>query len=672
MPKVSRVLIIDDNEISRDILREIFKDDYDVIEASNGADGLDLVSQYCDSIAVILLDLVMPKMNGYEFVERMTNKNLLVHIPVIVISADRNDKIESELLNLGVADMITSPICPDTVRRRVENVISASFYRQNLEHITLVLQQRLQKSNEMIVDTLSSIIEHRSLESGLHIKRIRSFTDILLRKLQEDPQYNMLDEETIETISQAATLHDVGKIVIPDSILNKPGRFTDEEFAVMKTHTTEGGNIIKKLSGEYQKEYLEYAWQIAQYHHERWDGKGYPEGLQGDNIPLCAQVVGIADVYDALTTPRVYKPAISHGKAISMILSGECGVFSEKINHALRAVSNQFQELARQYRDGEKDASEYGYETIVVDDEFLEEAYRSDYYKYLTALKMMNGIAFEANYGNRTYRLMWPKRNPFEVQTFCGELIADAQQLIDALCHPEDCIRVTTQFAQDRKDISSGRFTEHAMFARFRLHRSKEFRWYRIQQTRIDLQSLKYRKTLIVFTDIEDQVKAGIIDVSNLELVHSKTPYETVALLPEKNENIRSLEKFASIGCPPDRFFSLFRHVCDVVFALNIDSGSLVFECFDEEKRPSVLPATIKEFKNCIHPEDKELFMALFEMIITGLEPPPAIIRLVNRKNGYSSFKLKLQCTSIKDGNPSHIIGMMVSSEMKSSDRISL
>lgn len=662
MPKVSRILIIDDNEISRDILREIFKDDYDVIEASNGADGLDLVTQYCDSIAVILLDLVMPKMNGYEFVERMTHKNLLVHIPVIVISADRNDQIESELLNHGVADMITSPICPDTVRRRVENVISASFYRQNLEHITQVLQQRLQKSNEMIVDTLSSIIEHRSLESGLHIKRIRSFTDILLRKLLEDPQYSMLDEETIETISQAATLHDVGKIVIPDSILNKPGRFTAEEFSIMKTHTTEGGNIIKKLSGEYQKEYLEYAWQIAQYHHERWDGKGYPEGLSGDDIPLCAQVVGIADVYDALTTPRVYKPAISHGKAISMILSGECGVFSEKINHALRAVSGQFEELARQYRDGEKDASEYGFETIVVDDEFLEEAYRSDYFKYLTALRMMNGVAYEINYDSRSYRLMWPKRSPFERLPLCGELIADVQQSIDVLCHPEDCMRVTAQFAKDRSEIAAGKFTEHAMYARIRQQRNKPFRWHRIQQARIDLQSPQYHRSLIIFTDVEDQVAAGVIDVSKLEVAHSKMRYEATNVLPEKSENIRALEKFASVGCPPDRLFSLFRKMCDVVFVHNIDSGSIAFEWSSPKNRPAVLPATIKEFKNCIHPEDKDLFMALFEMIITGMEPPPAIIRLVNQDDTYTSYKIQLQCTSIKDDSPSHIIGMMLAS----------
>lgn len=663
MPKVSRMLIIDDNEISRDILREIFKDDYDVLEASNGASGLDLVTQYCDSLSVILLDLVMPKMNGYEFIDRMTRKNLLVHIPVIVISADKNDKIESDLLSHGVADMITSPICPDTVRRRVENVVSASFYRQNLEHITQVLQQRLQKSNEMIVDTLSSIIEHRSLESGLHIKRIRAFTDILLRKLQEDPQYMMLDEETIETISQAATLHDVGKIVIPDSILNKPGRFTEEEFEIMKTHTTEGGNIIKKLSGEYQKEYLEYAYQIAMYHHERWDGNGYPKGIAGNAIPLCAQVVGIADVYDALTTPRVYKPAISHGKAITMILSGECGTFSEKINHALRAVANQFEELARQYRDGERDAAEYGYETIVVDDEFLEEAYRSDYFKYLTALRVINGIAYELNYDSRNYRIMWPRRSPFEQLPLCGELIADVQQFIDVFCHPEDCMRITEQFSKDKADIESGKFSEHSSYARIRFQRNRPFRWYKIQQTRIELQSTQYHKSLIVITDIDEQVKAGIIDVSKLEVIQTQMHYETSTPIPEKSADIRALEKFASIGCPPDKLFSLFRAMCDVVFVLNIDSGDLVFEFSSEEKRPPILPVTIKEFKNCIHPEDKDLFMALFETIITGLEPPPAIIRLSNQDDTYSTFKMQLQCTSIKDGSPSHIIGMMVSTE---------
>ena len=345
------ILLVEDSLPTRALLRDIFSDTYNVLEAENGAQAMVLLHQNFNHIAVMLLDINMPIKDGHQVLAEMKADENLQHIPVVVVTGDNTPEGELRALRLGAVDVFAKPFVPEILQRRVHNIAELHRYKWYLEERVAEQGDVLRQSNEMMVDALSSIIEHRSLESGSHVLRIRGFTRILLDQVSSVyPEYD-LDEQGIDTIVSASTLHDIGKISVPDSILNKPGRLTPEEFEVMKAHTTAGAAMLETLQGIGAPEYLYFAHNICRYHHERWDGRGYPDGLKGDEIPLCAQVVGVADVYDALTTVRVYKPAFSHQQAMNMILNGECGAFNPMLMECFKAVSDQFEELALSYAD---------------------------------------------------------------------------------------------------------------------------------------------------------------------------------------------------------------------------------------------------------------------------------------------------------------------------------
>lgn len=307
MNRRDTILVADDVEINRAVLRSIFEEDYNVLEAENGEQALFLMRQYRDSIAIVLLDLIMPVRDGYEVMEERQADPSLRGLPVAVITAD--DSVESEIrvFDLGASDIIGKPFEPHLVRRRIRNIVSLS--QRHLDQDDCIREQarKLRESNAAVIDALSSIIEYRSAETGQHIKRIQLFTRVLLEDVAANCPDLGLDESRIAMIVSASSLHDIGKIAIPDAILNKPGRLTAEEFEVMKTHAVKGCEILSRLDRMGDRDYLKYASDICLYHHERWDGKGYPKGLKKDRIPMCAQVVGIADCYDALTTDRVYR-----------------------------------------------------------------------------------------------------------------------------------------------------------------------------------------------------------------------------------------------------------------------------------------------------------------------------------------------------------------------------
>lgn len=346
------LLIVDDMEINRAILSELFAQDFSVIEAENGKQALDILDEKGEDIAIVLLDVVMPVLDGYGVLEGMRVRNLLGHVPVIIITSLDSHKDEARLFDLGASDLIMKPFNPLAIRKRVMNVTEQYRYRNHLEQLVDEQAARLERSNEAMIDTLGAIIEYRSMETGQHIARIRGFTRVILNEIMaEYPEYG-LNERLIGLISSASAMHDVGKIVVPDGVLNKPGRLTPEEFEIIKTHTTAGSEILERFDRVHREEYFTYATMICRHHHERWDGRGYPDGLKGDDIPISAQAVGVADCYDALTTDRVYKPAFSHETAMEMILSGQCGVFSEKIKHALVETGPEFERLAKAYADG--------------------------------------------------------------------------------------------------------------------------------------------------------------------------------------------------------------------------------------------------------------------------------------------------------------------------------
>lgn len=349
--KKPTILIVDDVDINREILCEIFEG-YNTIQAENGKEAIDIIAADRDKISVVLLDVVMPVMDGVAVLEEMKKRKWIDSIPVLLITGEATTEIERKAYRLGVSDIIKKPFDAFIVKQRTMNVIELYYNKRHLEDMvelqTKVLRKQaeeLQSMNDRIIDVMSNVVEFRNLESGNHVKRVKTFTNILAKHVaREYPEYH-LDDNAISMITSAAALHDVGKIVIPDAILLKPGRLTPEEFETMKTHTTRGCEVIDMLADIQQGEYGKVSYEICRHHHERYDGRGYPDGLKGEEIPISAQIVSVADVYDALVTERCYKKAFTKDEAFHMILNGECGTFSPKLMRCFELARGEFEDI---------------------------------------------------------------------------------------------------------------------------------------------------------------------------------------------------------------------------------------------------------------------------------------------------------------------------------------
>lgn len=347
--KIKRtILIVDDMEINRAILCEMFYKEYDVLEASNGKEALNCIFEKQTQIDIVLLDIVMPELDGFGVLKELHVQGLLEHIPVIMITAENSENVMKKGYALGVADIINKPFNPDIVRRRVKNILALYSRQERLEELVKQQTEALRKQSRQLVDILSNIIEFKNTESGQHILNIRVITRFLLEKLVAGfPEYSLTHNQ-IEIISEAAAMHDIGKIAVPDVILNKPSKLTKEEFQIMQTHTVKGCEVAEKLRAIRNNEYMDYCLDICRHHHERWDGKGYPDGLKGEEITIWSQAVSLADVYDALTSVRVYKPAFSAEEAIDMIMNGECGTFNPKLLVCLVENAEELKEYIKE------------------------------------------------------------------------------------------------------------------------------------------------------------------------------------------------------------------------------------------------------------------------------------------------------------------------------------
>ena len=336
-----RILVVDDSEMNREILSEILSEEYDIIEADSGDTCIDMLRKYETGISLVLLDIVMPGMDGFGVLNYMNRHHYLEDIPVIMISSEDSTETVRRAYEMGVSDYINRPFDAGVVHRRVYNTIK--LYAKQRRLITLITNQvyEKEKNNRMMVGILSQIVEFRNGESGSHVLNINIFTGMLLESLvQKTDKYNITWSERL-LITTASALHDIGKIGIDDKILNKPGRLTDEEFKIMQNHTIIGASILENMGSYQDEELMKVAYQICRWHHERYDGKGYPDGLKGDEIPISAQVVSLADVYDALVSERVYKKAYSHEKAIEMIINGECGCFNPILLECLLDIQDR-------------------------------------------------------------------------------------------------------------------------------------------------------------------------------------------------------------------------------------------------------------------------------------------------------------------------------------------
>ena len=323
-----QILIVDDSEINREILKEILKEDYRILEAANGEECLEQLERYGTGISLVLLDIVMPEMDGFEVLAAMNQNHWIEDIPVIMISSEDSDSYIRRAYEIGVSDYISRPFDAKIVYQRVLNMIKLYAKQRRLIHLVTRQIYEKERNNRMMIGILSQIVEFRNGESGLHVIHINLITQLLLEQLVKKTGKYQLSWEDRLLIATASALHDIGKIGIDEKILNKPGKLTKEEFEIMKTHTLIGAQMLDNLDMYRNEKLLKLAYEICHWHHERYDGKGYPDGLVGEEIPISAQVVSLADVYDALVSERVYKKAFSHEKALEMIQNGECGTFN--------------------------------------------------------------------------------------------------------------------------------------------------------------------------------------------------------------------------------------------------------------------------------------------------------------------------------------------------------
>ena len=335
------LLVVDDSEMNRTILHEMLKDEYEIVEADGGRAALDAIDRYGSDIALVLLDIIMPDMNGFEVLAEMSRSSVTDDMPVIMISSEDADDVVLRAYELGASDYVSRPFDARVVRRRVSNIIR--LYAKQRRLGTLLAQQYYERVNnsQMLIGILAGAMELRNGESGQHVIHIEKLTELLLERLVQRSDKYVVDREERSMVAMASSLHDIGKMAIDDAILNKPGRLTDEEFEIMKTHTTIGADMLKSLEQYQDSRLLNVAYEICRWHHERWDGRGYPDGLKGDEIPIYAQVVALADVYDALTSERVYKKAFTHERALEMIKNGECGAFNPLLLACLDDVQDR-------------------------------------------------------------------------------------------------------------------------------------------------------------------------------------------------------------------------------------------------------------------------------------------------------------------------------------------
>lgn len=343
----SQILLVDDSAMNRMMLTEILRDSYHVLEAENGRECMEKLQAEAGNIALVLLDINMPVMDGFEVLKAMNANHTIEDIPVIMISSEDSDATIRRSYELGASDYVNRPFDARIVYRRVTNTIK--LYAKQRRLVQMVSEQiRARENNtDMLVGVLSHIVEFRNGESGAHVRHIRIITELLLRRLLESSRYSISAEQQ-DMIPLASALHDIGKIGIDEKILNKPGKLTPEEFEVMKTHSMLGAQMLHDLDNFAEQPLLQTAYEIARWHHERWDGRGYPDGLKGDEIPISAQLVSLADVYDALTSERCYKKAFSHEKAVQMILNGECGAFNPLLLQCLTDIQADLKEELKQ------------------------------------------------------------------------------------------------------------------------------------------------------------------------------------------------------------------------------------------------------------------------------------------------------------------------------------
>jgi len=509
MERHDTLLISSGSAENRAHLRDVLGEGFNLLEAVNVNQTMLLLNQNASCIAALLLDITWMRDDEKELIRQQDNYALLHSVPVIIFTEDDDTVRLNRAFSLGASDVIPMHYEPYAMLHRIENIVALHLHKRDLESMVQEQAETLRKTSNSMVEAMSSIIEYRSVESGQHILRIRHFTQILLEEVVRScPEYNLTDR-VISIICSASALHDVGKIAIPDSILLKPGKLTAEEMEIMKTHTTTGCEILNRLIHVAEKDYLRYAHNICHYHHERWDGRGYPEGLSGDDIPICAQVVGLADVYDALTTKRVYKDAVSHAQAANMILKGECGTFSPKLLECFKHVMLQFEKLARDYADGLNPNTEVFDATLPTPSKVRSydsiERVRGKYY---ALVHYINGFLLELNMDQGVFHLVY---NPYPelIQLQGISTLADLEAVIlKYVVVPEDRDRMYRLIHEDIGEFLDEGLRRQSNYFRLRTPGSSAGDLFEITFLRINPTDSSRRSLTVMARKVENGKQA--------------------------------------------------------------------------------------------------------------------------------------------------------------------
>ena len=365
----NKILIVDDSLFNRQVLKDILKGKYEVAEASDGQDALGMIEEQKKEIAAVLLDIVMPKMDGIALLKELNAKKYLSEFPVLMVTGEKSFETLAECFKYGASDYIRKPVQHDFVIEKVEKLVGLYMqnheYKEKLEKQTMTLRnqykmllaqsEQLKKVNDNVIEMLGTIVEYRNLENRSHIKKISGFTEILANHMMEAyPEYGLTPEK-IKVIVSVCVLHDIGKILIRDSVLLKPGKLTPEEKEYVRSHPLRGFEIADSITEAWGKEYQQCCREITRSHHERYDGNGYPDGLKGDEIPISAQLVSLADCYEALISENFYKSAVSYDEAYDMIIQGEKGVFSPKLLECFRQAKRELEACADKYKNDDVD-----------------------------------------------------------------------------------------------------------------------------------------------------------------------------------------------------------------------------------------------------------------------------------------------------------------------------
>jgi diguanylate cyclase (GGDEF)-like protein len=662
------ILIMEEAAASRTVLRELFSMQYEIVEAETAQDALQILSENQHCIALILLSITLPEKQGITFLEKVGERGYLEDIPIVATMTSEELGMEMKLLDMGVEDIILKPFLTSLISKRINLILERYRYKAYLEKIASTQMLQLKKANEGLMDILYAVIEQRNMGVATHVRHIRSLSKLLLNEIASTYLEYGLTEEMIDSMANACVLHDIGKILIPETILTKKEGLTEEEYELVKTHSLRGMEFLSYFGNTEEKQFLKYAMEVSQYHHERWDGKGYPEGLAGDEIPLCAQVAGLMDCYDALITSRPYKPAVSHKEAVRMILNGECGMFSEKILHCFKKVEHQLQDYIQSSEpifsmDSQKNEKK---ESEAVE-EFHSVLPGVEQMKYLSSTRYLDSIILELDITQDVYCKIYPPVTEIPIFLERGALTGVMDVFFTIYVHPEDVKKLNVAYQKAMEEIKTQTGEgESSTEIRVLNIAGSGYSWYQFSLLGLRKYGGNPGRVLLVLKHIHD---IKMLQHNNSYLVNILSEIrEGLELLSQEEEKplLSQMKKLASgyTDTSEGQLQSLLSDFNDTVFEYDLVSGAIRYSENFKSKFGSRTPTTLYELYqwavSTIHPEDFQMFEQQFMKLIHGEKADALEFRYKNNCGNYAWCQKRATVQYNEKQKPLKVIGILM------------